>query len=552
MSQLYHLLTGEELKHGGTNNAEQEVYQLTNVYYRKLLIIIDDVWYVDDALPLVKAFSSCKIILTTRMNDIERWIPSQQSSVIGPMEEHEAVSLLTKGIISSSQLSHECETSLIELAQDVHLWPLLLSLVRGQLSHYLKKYQLSFPEAISNVQKKLHDRGLIAFDPKDIQNKNSSRELAVNVCIETTLDLLNKSLSDKIKILILWTGIGTSLQTAVLNNLWNITKQGAEETVDTLWGYGLVQFTNVAVYLHLTNITQHCVEVHAVISQYIIDSIDSKEVGDLSPFVGFSRVTSHVAVRQALMLLFNKQLRETCNAKASTCEDFLKYHLHEIQNFTLPYSLKEINMHIITNPHMIILNLQRIKDCLMNSPYSIQIHMWALLGSDYGKIDNLIFECKEILKGAHKMCRKINQEAQKYIIDNDYDQIIQIVENFRKSYCLGDIAQRAVTVTKKIIPYCEGEALVYMKLWCEDMHTMTTDYHCIKILILPGIKLLVKALKQIKLSLERGIPSIEVTYHYFLSGKFVEEQKLMYDNYLIKLQEVSPSNVIRMASENSS
>ena len=71
LSQLYHLLTSEYLKHCDINHHAEQIKQLTSDYYRNLLVIIDDVWHVEDAEPLVRAFSNCKIILTTRMNDIE-------------------------------------------------------------------------------------------------------------------------------------------------------------------------------------------------------------------------------------------------------------------------------------------------------------------------------------------------------------------------------------------------------------------------------------------------------------------------------------------------
>ena len=41
--QLYHLLTGENLKHSDFNHAEQEIKKLANDYYRNILVIIDDV-----------------------------------------------------------------------------------------------------------------------------------------------------------------------------------------------------------------------------------------------------------------------------------------------------------------------------------------------------------------------------------------------------------------------------------------------------------------------------------------------------------------------------
>ena len=158
---IYDLLTDEQCD---INVVEQEINQLTSDYYRNLLVIIDDVWHVEDADPLVKAFSNCKTILTTRMNDIEQYIPSKQSVIIGPMMEDEAISLLTSGVIDSSQLSQEDVSLLNEISQDVHLWPLLLSLIRGQLSHNLKKHHLSYHKAIQNVQAKLHHKGLTAFD----------------------------------------------------------------------------------------------------------------------------------------------------------------------------------------------------------------------------------------------------------------------------------------------------------------------------------------------------------------------------------------------------
>ena len=54
------------------------------------------------------------------------------------MKPHEAISLLTTGVVPQTQLSEKDHTALDNIAHDVHLWPLLLSLVRGQLSHYVK------------------------------------------------------------------------------------------------------------------------------------------------------------------------------------------------------------------------------------------------------------------------------------------------------------------------------------------------------------------------------------------------------------------------------
>ena len=471
------------------------------------------------------------------MNDIEQYIPSKQSVTIGPMMEDEAISLLTSGFIDSSQLSQEDVSLLNEISQDVHLWPLLLSLIRGQLSHNLKQHHLSYHKAIQNVQAKLHHKGLTALDKNNIETVKKGRILAVKACIDITLELLTKSSTDKIKMLILYNGIGTSLQTAVLNNLWNISKQEAEDTVDVLWAYGLLKFTDITISPN--NIKQHCVQVHAVISQYIIECMESKEAGNLYLIMA----QNENSVADGLTLTF-RQAYGVHYPSSLTAMDYLKYKLSQIENVELPYYLKRINTYTVMDPHYVILQLQLIKDALMTSPYTI--NLLSLLGEE---ISSLITNSKQTLKDAHKLCRKLNQSVQRNLYDKHYDKIIQTVEEFIKNYPLCNVAQQAVTMVKKIIPYCDGELLHYMMMRCERLQMRTHDYHEITTLLLPYIKLHIKQHKQITSSLLNGSPDIELTYHYFRSGKYREERELVSTNYLIKLQEVAPNFVQQQASQ---
>ena len=530
LRDIYNLLTGEQC---GINVVEQKINQLTSDYYHNLLVIIDDVWHVEDAEPLVKAFSNCKTILTTRMNDIEQYIPSKQSVIVGPMMQHEAITLLTSRVIDSSQLSQEDVSLLDELAQDVHWWPLLLSLIRGQLFHNLKQYHLSYHQAIKNVQTKLHHKGLTGFDRNNIEAINKSHKLAVKACIEMTLELLTKSLSDKMKLLILWNGIGTSLQIAVLNILWNISKQEAEETVDTLWAYGLVQFTNIIIYSN--NITQHCVEVHAVISQYIIECIDSNEVFALAPSYNTGSL-----VGVELNVTF-QQSYGVDDPSSLTAIDYLKYRLSEIENKVLPVFFKVINTNTVVDPHSVIIFLQEIKDNLMESPYTM--NLLSLFDKD---IDLLTNDCKKILKDAHKLSRKLNQRLQRNVFEQNYAELIQIVEEFIKNYPLCSVAQKAVTMVKKILSYCDDK----LTLQCEELQMMTYNYHYITIFILPHIKLHIKLHKRITDALLNGSPDIEQTYHYFMSDKYYEDFQLMDSNHLIKKQEIAPNYVCYELQDN--
>ena len=155
----------------------------------------------------------------------------------------------------------------------------------------------------------------------------------------------------------------------VLNCLWNISEQEAEKIVDALWAYGLIQFTNVTISPN--HITQPCVEVHTVISQYIIVYTDSNEISKLSPFFG-DKLNTTMSVWHGLKLTF-QQSYEVQHLSSLTPIEFLKYKAYEIETIELLSHLKVINMHTITHPHFIILTLQDIQDTLMQLPYGMNL-----------------------------------------------------------------------------------------------------------------------------------------------------------------------------------
>ena len=172
---------------------------------------------------------------------------------------------------------------------------------------------------------------------------------------------------------------------AVLNDLWSISKEEVEESVDALWAYGLIQFANITMSPN-SNI-QCCVEVHTVISQYIIDCMDSDEAYTLSPFFG-DKLNTVKLVWDGLKLAF----KQSCGVKDPSSLipiEFLKYKLNEIEAIELLCHLKVINMHTITHPHFIILILQDIKNALMILPYATN-----LLSSFESEANVLIKESK--------------------------------------------------------------------------------------------------------------------------------------------------------------
>ena len=535
---LYNLLTNKHCDH---NVAEEKVKELTIAYYRNLLVIIDDVWDTEVAGPFVKAFSNCKTILTTRMNNIEQYIPCNEVITVGQMTKNEALCLLTSEVIDNSTLLQEDAKLLDELAQDVDMWPLLLSLLRGQLSHNLKTSNVSFHKATQNVQAKLRCKGLTAFDKNNLGDVKKVRKLAVKSCIEITLELLQKSVSDRLKSLILWTGIGAPLETAVLGFLWKVSSQEANHTVEVLWMYGLVQFTDITVTPN-GNI-KHCVEVHSVISKYIIECMDSNEICSFSPQGGKLDVVD--SVNKVIILSF----QQSCgihNPLSLTAMDYLKYKLSEIENISLPLLVKGMNSQTVIDPHHVMLGLQCIKDALMNSPDTIKL--LSLLGEE---IDSLITDSQEIFKDTHKLCRVLNQGAQRNLYERNYGKLIQTVEEFIKNYPLCNVAQKAVSMVKKIMSYCNDELLKYMMERCEYFQMKTYNYHPFSTLLLPYIKLEITFHEKITDLVLNGSSDhkIDELCYYFRNGDYQEEYEPLEANHYIKLQEVAPNYVHQQVSQ---
>jgi len=528
--QLYHLLKGKYLKTSDINNAGKIIQELIHKYSHNLLVIIDDVWHVEDAEPIVKTFSKCKIVLTTRMNDIEKYIPTKRVVSVGPMEQSEAISLLTFSVIDSGKLPQKDIALLNELAQDIYCWPLLLSLIRGQLFHYIKQQNKSHSEAIKDVKSKLCTEGLTSFDSS---NNQKGRNYAAKICIEMTLKSLNKILSNRLKSLILWTGIGTSLQAAVLCYLWNNTEPEANSIVDDLWKYGLIQHTDNRTIPHTS--TQHHVQVHPIISQYIMESMDSKEALLLSPFGGLGTANSTLQ-GLTLQCKLSYGLNTSVLVESLPAKDFLKFRLYYVENLLIPYYLKTINMRAISDPHNIIYNLNAIKQAAISS---LAVRMSL---PTFGKeVNSIITKCHEALNNAHKLSRTLNQNVQQCLNERDYDKLHHSLKTYLKNYHIAFVAQEAAALVEKVTPRCHGNLLSYIKDMSEPIYMTTINYHHITLSVVPNIEAFTKEIIDIESSLQVGSSETKKLHHTYMSGehdKHIDEIRTL---YYIKVQEVAPN-----------
>ena len=110
------------------------------------------------------------------------------------------------------------------------------------------------------------------------------------------------------------------------------------------------------------------------------------------------------------------------------------------------------------------------------------------------------------------------------------------------------VAQKAINMMNKIIPYCFDQLLHYMMSLCEHFILLTSDYHEIILIVSPDVQLAIKLSKQITSSLVNGSRNIESTFRYIVSGKYNEDLNLLRTNHFKKLESVTPIYLAEEAS----
>ena len=526
LHEIYFDLVGDNI-----DNAQPELKQLTKDNLHNLLVIIDDVWHTEDAKPIINAFSNCHVVFTTRNNEIARSLTvAQHENIveIGPMSLNEAVTLLTDKLFKLNNISNEASVLLKQLAEDAHMWPLLLRLIGGQLYHHLKLHG-QVNTVIKSVQSKLHERGLTAFDNSNLELLHKLRSKSVSICIDTTLELLPKDILDKYITLILYTGIGGYFPKAAIQSLWNISDLQAENSVNTLYAYGLVSFKNILMANHLKKHVVVC--THSVISQYSFDHVRSDQVANLSPF-GVLHTSNSVGEKLVSVFKVSYGIQDLSSL---TPKEYLKYALQQTEYVHIPFHLKRITAHILHDPHVILLMLQKVQTIISASNNHIKIV------TQFGEqIIALIHKCKQALKDGQIINRNINLKMQDYLYNRDYVELEKALDEHCEN-SIGSFAQDSIELVNQIMSVCEDTLTGSFDFVCQMLETLTPQHHFITLEKLPVIKLYIELHKDIVHSLETGSTELYRMYTYAAYGNFKKKLQLLYSNYRRKLQEIAPT-----------
>ena len=437
--KLYDQLTNDKLQ-SNLAITDKLFWYVTN-FLKRLLVIIDDVWDPQDALIYVNTFSNCKIVLTTRKNNITIHIPTKKIIEIKEMSMDESLKLLVCRVTDIQRLTTPEREMIETIAQDIHRWPILLGLVRNQL-HSQIKLQSSFNQALYKVQRNLYSKGLTAFD------SNVSKGNAVKACVDATLELLTKKELSNLKILVLYAGMGIKIPTSSLNYFWN---DDADSNVDKLWSCGLIIMGRMALAPSVCTLS--CVEMHAVITQYLVDTMD---------FGTFK----HMLYRTVIA---NINLQDWMYCSPEIMEDMLAGGLlnmidgNELQS-TEPQMRLEIQINIgLTDNFLLPLSIQRVvlASKLLQQYVVEKLELFSKHFKHYPQILSLLtkFRKKNVINSetSYKLFIKVYKEIKSFLSFDNYIGIINSLSNYLEDHPIQKLVENFSELLKDLTLDCKGE-----------------------------------------------------------------------------------------------
>ena len=279
LGQLYHLLTSKT-EVGNQSFFTDKLQSLVVNHLHKLLVIIDDVWEVSDALVYTQVFSGCKIVMTTRrenVNQVNQLIPSKMCITVERMNEEEAIKLLTYDLPQKSS-----SDKVVTLVRRLHYWPLLLKLMHDYLRVYFTEQNRALPQAIDHIQEVLKEKEL---NTADVDN----HKIAITTMVKSSIEILTSDEVHALRRFVLSMGFSIPTPVTLLPMMLKLSEEATEKLCRRLLQLGLInhcQFMTAP-----KNKAIPCYEVHPIIAECIIDHmtfesrlehVDALDLGDIN------------------------------------------------------------------------------------------------------------------------------------------------------------------------------------------------------------------------------------------------------------------------------
>ena len=266
LSQIYHQLTATTI----TGDLDFLVAKLKNLvtHLRWLLVIIDDVWDPNHVKVYLEVFGCCKVILLSWPKKLRGTILAKHWMEMDFMDPTECIDLLYQ-IKSFDRFSNKHFELIYGLIRDLYYSPMLLNLVRCQVSVYCRKYKLTSGDALQRVVDEL-------LRIKNSINDSNSCSAFEKAAIEVSLQLLKSEDMSRLSSLVLYTGsfYDTVIYTSLLPQIWEVSEEVADKSVAVMCSLGLLQYTEQLFITVTTCSTRPCVEMHVLIAQHVYSKAD--------------------------------------------------------------------------------------------------------------------------------------------------------------------------------------------------------------------------------------------------------------------------------------
>ena len=457
--KLYDQLTNEKPEQSSFT-MENKLRWYVSRYLKRLLVIIDDVWKAQDALIYASVFNSCKIVLTTRKTNISTYIPAKDVIKIEEMSMDESKVLLTYRVVDSDKLNSSATKMLETLAQDLYRWPLLLGLVRNQL-HSQIKLQSPFNQAIHKVQQNLYNKGLTAFDQNATSRVN--KDSAVKACIDATLELLTQKELSNLKIIVLYAGTGVKIPISSLHYYWT---DDVDQNLEKLSACGLVSVSKIALPPSICTLA--CIEMHAVITQYLIDSMDFGTIKQIFEgmnianiqFMDWSFGSPEMEEDLVSDILDKIDLEALQSDEKYKALFTLQFSIGFLDNIGIPFSIQRVV--ILTK--------------IMQQGIVEKLELFSEHFKSHSQLLSLVtkFKTKNTLKAEKAYMRfiKAYKEISSLLATNNYSAIMSALRNYIQDHPLQFLINNFSMLIQELVKSCKGnDALISLVMENADVKT---------------------------------------------------------------------------------
>ena len=422
LGQLYHLLTNKTEVGNQSFFVSKLKYLIAN-HLHKLLVIIDDVWEVADALVYTDVFRGCKMVLTTRKMNISNLIPSQLHLTIEQMKVEEAVKLVTYNLPADRlQLRNKDIDSLI---QDLHCWPLLLNLLHGQISTLIAKENKSTSEVIESVKEALIKNGL---NEANVDKKRS----AVSSVIKCSVEILSAEELSGLQKLVLSIGLSVPVPVELLPNILTINVQECDDLCEKLLTLGLLSRYHIMAPSNHKAVT--CYQIHCILSQYILDHMKFGSPVELVDAVDLGEL--HI-ISNVLAGGKDSNVSHRCLATITAIDTvILPNHIRSL--FAITKCLQS-----------------EVENCLN------QLSILCIRG---GKLDLvrivMSFKGNSIFNGLQRLHQSIREDCRallNLLVDDNYDEAITWISSHTKNHPLRKLVAAFATFIKELLSQCSDD-----------------------------------------------------------------------------------------------